>query len=131
MTVITAELFKHISTDGINSANRYFHLDNKFDLYYGLHIAQPDTFRLLIRSGNKPDSVVILPATTKRVTRSISGLTSGSPKRDRPFSISLPNAETAVLTIDQFYIALDDDKSKETVYKQFLDSCFTLIRQNR
>ncbi|WP_176454111.1 S41 family peptidase [Siphonobacter sp. BAB-5385] len=131
MTVITAELFKHISTDGINSANRYFHLDNKFDLYYGLHIAQPDTFRLLIRSGNKPDSVVILPATTKRVTRSKVGLISSSPKRDRPFSISLPNAETAVLTIDQFYIALDDDKSKETVYKQFLDSCFTLIRQKQ
>lgn len=131
MTAITDELFKHISTDGINSAHRYLYLDNKFDLYYSLHVAQPDTFRLLIRTGNKPDRVVILPATTKRVTRSIGGSSSGFLKRDRPFSMSLPNAETAILTIDKFYIALDDDKAKETVYKQFLDSCFTLIWQKQ
>lgn len=131
MTAITDQLFKHISTDGINSAHRYMNLDKKFDLYYGLHIAQPDTFKLLIRTGTKPDRVVILPASTKRVTRTVGSTSLNSPKRDRPFSMSLPNAETAVLTIDQFYIALDDDKSKETVYKQFLDSCFTLIRQKR
>ncbi|GAB3752173.1 S41 family peptidase [Spirosoma pomorum] len=131
MTAITDELFKHISTDGINSAHRYMNLDTKFDQYYGLHMAQPDTFKLLIRRGNKPSKVVSLPATTKRVTRSISGSSPGSPKRDLPFSISLPNAETAVLTIDQFYITLNDDKSKETMYKQFLDSCFTLIQQKQ
>ena len=131
MAVIKNELFNHISTDGINSANRYMQLDNKFDLYYGLHIAQPDTFSLLIRTGTQPDRVVSLPATTKRVTRLIGGSTPGSPKRDRPFSMSLPTAETAILTIDQFYIALDDDQAKETVYKQFLDSCFTLIRQKQ
>ena len=131
MTAITAQLFKHISTDGINSAHRYMTLDKKFDQYYGLHIAQPDTFKLLIRSGNKPDRVVTLPATTKRVDQPIGGLSPGSPKPDRPFFISLPNAETAILTIDQFYITLDNDKSKEAVYKQFLDSCFTLIRQKQ
>ncbi len=129
MTALTNELFKHISTDGINSANRYMHLDNKFDVYYALHIAQPDTFRLSVRSGSQPARLLTLSATPKRVTGLLGSSSTGSPKRTLPFYMNLPDAETAILTIDLFY--MKGEESKENVYKQFLDSCFTLIKQKQ
>ena len=128
MATVIQELFRHISTDGINPSNRYMHLANRFDQYYALHIAQPDTFTLSVRTDNQHNTLISVPATTKRVARRANS-SGPSPQPAFPFSLRLANPQVAVLTIDRFYIDLNDPQG--TAYKQFLDSSFTLLKQKQ
>ncbi len=125
---ITNELFKHISTDGISKSNRYMYLDNKFDVYYALHIAQPDTFELSVRKSGKPDFIVRLPAATKRANGPGAGL--AKPERASPFYMSMPEPRVAVLTIDLFYKE-GKKEHHDSTYRAFLDSCFSVLKKEK
>lgn len=130
MDALINELFRHISTDGTGPSNRYMYLDNKFDIYYGLHVAQPDTFRLLIRTPAGSDSTIQVPAAFQRIkkqTRSRGRPASGP----FPFSIDVRGREVAVLTINMFYMDGKPQEYLDQKYRQFLDSCFVVLKRQK
>ena len=126
---IVNKLFRYISTDGISISNKYMWLDSKFDRYYGLHIAQPDSFNLVLKTKFNNDSIVSLAALTQRFTSKRDlGINEESKKHTLPFYLNLVNPKVAVLTIDKFYV---NETFDEKVYTSFLDSCFNELKIKR
>jgi hypothetical protein len=127
VATVIDQVFRFTNTDGINTANRYMWLDRKFDLYYGLHVGQPDTFTFKLKTKFQNDSTIVLPALAQRVAlKKKIGTNNVSNKQLLPFYLKLENPNTAVLTIDKFFV---NETFDEKIYSKFLDSCFTLIKK--
>jgi hypothetical protein len=128
---IIKDLFKYTSTDGFNTSNKYKWLDAKFDLYYGLFIAQPDTFNFTLKNKSNKDTKVSLPAALQRVSLAMPMQAGNmSNKKPLPFNLNTINPKVAVLTIDKFYVdERFEDRFDEKIYSRFLDSCFSLIKE--
>ena len=123
---LVENLFNYIETDGFSKNNKYFHLDNKFEIYYGLYISQPDSFDIKVVRENNSKSSIKVQALLKRGIRKPKPI-SNSPHK-YPFYMDLINSKTALITIDLFYVY--DQKDKDA-YPKFLDSCFTLLKKNK
>ncbi|MEO0330402.1 MAG: S41 family peptidase, partial [Bacteroidota bacterium] len=123
---IVNQLFACIPTDGFSTSNKYLFLDRKFDLYYGLHIAQPDTFTVEVVNHEGVKKIVQIPALQERGHPSVE-LASDSP-HPYPFYLDVLDSITAVMTIDLFYVY---DQNQQKAYPRFLDSCFSLLNQKK
>ncbi len=120
------KLFNYIETDGFSKNNKFFHLDNKFEIYYGLYISQPDSFDIKVVVENNSKTTIKVQSLPKR------GIYKSKPTsiipHKYPFYMDLLNSKTALMTIDLFYVY--DQKDKDA-YPKFLDSCFTLLKKNK
>ena len=126
MSELIEKLFCYIPTDGFIKNNKFFHLDNKFEIYYGLYISQPDSFEIKVVGENTSKSTIKVQSLPKRGVYK-SKPTSIIPHK-YPFYMDLINSETALMTIDLFYVY--DQKDKDA-YPKFLDSCFTILKKNK
>lgn len=126
MPEITEKIFQYIQTDGFIKTTKYYFLDNRFENYYGLYIAQPDEFGIEVINENGHKTKVQVPALK---SRGQAARKSNSTKKNAlPFSMDVLDPKTALMTIDLFYVY---DESKKEAYPKFLDSCFTSLKKNK
>ena len=144
MEDILPNLYKYYTTDGFNTTGKAIGINKYFSRYYRLHYGQTDTYEVVYTlpqvSGLRTKKIESTSyaqyyknfknrhsAQFDRLAYELSVEEMISTKGAYKFEI-LKN-DVAILTINHFLIGWNANDEKHKLYKQFLDSIFTVLER--
>lgn len=131
MPELIQELFRHIPSDATHPAGKYATLDEDFQNYYDLLIAQPDTFVLeCIHMESKEKIILKIPALDSDKLRSYNKRYLDDLMDHKTLDLKiLPEAQTAILEINSFYPI--DIKFERQRFDKYIKKAFAQIRSEK
>jgi C-terminal processing protease CtpA/Prc len=109
--------------DGFTMQAKYEELNHFFSGYYATYVEASPTYEIVYQNGNSQKTINI-PAVTEAVIKSYTK--KNKPAALKPFRLTYPTSETAVLTIERFW-----SEKHEQDYTDFLKEAFGQFKEKQ